>query len=138
MARWGLVIVAIYALVAVVTPLLLSAGWLPDPNAGLDNPIYAPPSLQHWCGTDRLGRDVCVRTLQGSGVALQVVLLAVAVDGLLYAPAACAELRGNASLECGAAILGSLDMVGQTAATLTDRITALDRTPVPGRARLVK
>ncbi len=62
----------------------------------------------------------------------------VAVDGLLYAPAACVELRGNASLECGAAILGSLDMVGQTAATLTDRITALDRTPVPGRARLVK
>ena len=77
MARWGLVIVAIYGLVALVTPVLLSAGLLPDPNAGLDNPIYAPPSMAHWCGTDRLGRDVCVRTLQGSGVALQVVLLAV-------------------------------------------------------------
>ena len=77
MARWGLVIVAIYGLVALVTPVLLAAGLLPDPNAGLENPIYAPPSLAHWCGTDRLGRDVCVRTLQGSGVALQVVLLAV-------------------------------------------------------------
>ena len=86
MARWGLVIVAIYALIAVVTPSLLSAGWLPDPNAGLDNPIYAPPSLQHWCGTDRLGRDVCVRTLQGSGVALQVVLLAVAVALVIGVP----------------------------------------------------
>ena len=86
MARWGLVIVAIYALVAVVTPLLLSAGWLPEPNAGLDNAIYAPPSLQHWCGTDRLGRDVCVRTLQGSGVALQVVLLAVAIALVIGVP----------------------------------------------------
>ena len=77
MARWGLVIVAIYGLVALLTPVLLAAGLLPDPNAGLENPIYAPPSMAHWCGTDRLGRDVCVRTLQGSGVALQVVLLAV-------------------------------------------------------------
>ena len=40
MARWGLVIVASYALVALLTPLLIQFGWLPDPNAGLDNPIY--------------------------------------------------------------------------------------------------
>ena len=86
MARWGLVIVAIYGLIAVVTPLLLAAGLLPDPNAGLDNPIYAAPSWQHWCGTDRLGRDVCVRTLQGSGVALQVVLLAVALALVIGVP----------------------------------------------------
>jgi hypothetical protein len=52
-----------------------SLGVLADPNAGLANPIYAPPSLAHWCGTDRLGRDVCVRTLAGSGVALQVVAI---------------------------------------------------------------
>ena len=35
MARWGLVIVTIYVLVALVTPLLLAAGVLPDPNADL-------------------------------------------------------------------------------------------------------
>ena len=77
MARWGVVIVLAYALVACLTPWLIQLGWLPDVNAGLENPIYAPPSLQHWCGTDRLGRDVCSRTLAGSGVALQVVLLAL-------------------------------------------------------------
>ena len=79
MARWGLVIVGIYLLVALITPLLVSAGVLPDANAGLENPIYSGPSWTHWCGTDRLGRDVCVRTMAGSGVALQVVLLAVGV-----------------------------------------------------------
>ena len=77
MARWGLLIVLLYVLVALLTPLLLQLGLLPDVNAGLDNPIYAAPGPQHWCGTDRLGRDVCVRTLAGSGVALQVVLLAL-------------------------------------------------------------
>ncbi|MEC9029736.1 MAG: ABC transporter permease, partial [Cyanobacteriota bacterium] len=47
---------------------------------------YAPPSWGHWCGTDRLGRDVCVRTMEGSGVALQVVLLAVTLAVLVGVP----------------------------------------------------
>jgi peptide/nickel transport system permease protein len=77
MARWGVVIVLVYLLIALLTPLFTHLGVLPDVNAGLDNPIYAPPSWQHWCGTDRLGRDVCSRTLAGSGVALQVVAVAL-------------------------------------------------------------
>ena len=51
MARWGLVIVGMYLLVALITPLLVSAGVLPDANAGLENPIYSAPSWTHWCGT---------------------------------------------------------------------------------------
>ena len=86
MARWGLVIVGCYLLVALLTPALIGLGLLPDANAGLANPIYDGPSWQHWCGTDRLGRDVCVRTMAGSGVALQVVLLAVGVALLLGVP----------------------------------------------------
>ena len=77
MARWGVVIVLVYLLIALLTPLFTHLGLLPDVNAGLDNPIYAPPSWQHWCGTDRLGRDVCSRTLAGSGVALQVGAVAL-------------------------------------------------------------
>jgi peptide/nickel transport system permease protein len=77
MARWGVVIVLVYLLIALLTPLFTHLGVLPDVNVGLDNPIYAPPSWQHWCGTDRLGRDVCSRTLAGSGVALQVVAIAL-------------------------------------------------------------
>ena len=86
MARWGLVIVGIYGVVALITPLLVALGWLPDANAGLANPIYAPPNIEHWCGTDRLGRDVCMRTMAGSGVALQVVLLAVGLALLVGVP----------------------------------------------------
>ena len=86
MGRWGLVLVLAYAAVALATPLLLQAGWLVDPNNGLDSPIYAPPSLAHWCGTDRLGRDVCSRTLAGSGVALQVVVFALGLALVIGVP----------------------------------------------------
>ena len=86
MARWGLVIVGFYLLVAVLTPLFVSAGVLPNAQEGLANPIYESPSWSHWCGTDRLGRDVCVRTMAGSGVALQVVLLAVGLALILGVP----------------------------------------------------
>ena len=86
MARWGLVIVGFYLLVAVLTPLCVNAGVLPNAQEGLANPIYESPSWSHWCGTDRLGRDVCVRTMAGSGVALQVVLLAVGLALILGVP----------------------------------------------------
>ena len=86
MARWGLVIVGFYLLVAVLTPLFVNAGVLPNAQEGLANPIYESPSWTHWCGTDRLGRDVCVRTMAGSGVALQVVLLAVGLALILGVP----------------------------------------------------
>ena len=77
MARWGVVIASVYFIVALLTPLGLHFGLLPEVNGGLYNPIYFPPSVQHWCGTDRLGRDVSSRTLAGSGVALQVVVFAL-------------------------------------------------------------
>ena len=86
MARWGACIVAVYAVLALATPLLDHLGLLADPNAGLGNPLDAPPSWSHWCGTDRLGRDVCSRTLAGSGVALQVVLLALGLALLIGVP----------------------------------------------------
>ena len=86
MASWGVLIVAVYAAVALLAPLAIHINLLADPNAGLDNPIYAPPSPNHWCGTDRLGRDVCVRTLAGSGVALQVVLAALVLALVIGVP----------------------------------------------------
>ncbi len=86
LAYAGTLIVLFYCLVAVVTPWLINIGVLPQPNLGLENSIFAPPSLSHWCGTDRIGRDVCSRTLLGSGVALQVVFFAVTLAVLVGVP----------------------------------------------------
>ena len=82
----GLLILTIYLLASFFTYSLFSLGLLQDSSIGIDNPIYSPPSLEHWCGTDRLGRDVCQRTLQGSGVALQVVFLSVIFSVLIGVP----------------------------------------------------
>ncbi|MEB3172331.1 MAG: ABC transporter permease [Cyanobacteriota bacterium] len=86
LARWGVVIVLLYVAVAALVPLLVHLGVLSDPAVGIDNPVNAPPSAAHWCGTDRLGRDVCARTLAGSGVALQVVALAVVIALVVGVP----------------------------------------------------
>ncbi len=86
LAVCGAFVLFFYIGSALLVPIISSLGLLPDPNAGLDNLIYAPPSFDHWCGTDRLGRDVCVRTLQASGVALQIVFLAISLGVLLGVP----------------------------------------------------
>ncbi len=86
MALIGVGIVAAYLAIALVTPLLIHFGVLPSANEGLSNPIYSSPSYEHWCGTDRLGRDVCVRTMEGCGVALKVVALAVTLALLIGVP----------------------------------------------------
>ncbi len=86
MAKWGASIFAVYLIAACLTPLISALGILPDSNFGLDNAIYSPPSLIHWCGTDRLGRDVCLRTLEASGIALQVVFLAVTLAVVIGVP----------------------------------------------------
>ena len=60
-----------------VTLGALLAAWLVpfDPCAvDLDN-SQRPPSLQHWMGTDYLGRDVLARTLVGARVSLAVGFL---------------------------------------------------------------
>lgn len=41
---------------------------------------FAPPSLEHWFGTDYLGRDVFARTMQGSRTALKVGFVATLIS----------------------------------------------------------
>jgi oligopeptide transport system permease protein len=72
------VILAALALLALIGPLL-------SPHS-LDAPDWTsmavPPTLEgaHWFGTDRLGRDLWVRTWQGTRVSLLIGLLASAVS----------------------------------------------------------
>ena len=82
----GLIILSVYICISVFMPVLISLNILPDGEFGLGNPIFSPPSVNHWCGTDRLGRDVCIRTLAASGVALQVVFFAVSLAILVGIP----------------------------------------------------
>ena len=74
--RIGFIILILYLLVAILFKVLELNNNV-DFSLSFNNEVYEPPSLSHLCGTDRLGRDVCLRTLQGSNIAIEIVLLSL-------------------------------------------------------------
>ena len=74
--RCGFIILVLYIIVAILFKIFELNNNI-DFSLSLNNEIYEPPSLSHLCGTDRLGRDVCLRTLQGSNIAIEIVFLSL-------------------------------------------------------------
>ncbi len=68
----GLFIVAVLILMALFAPFL--AGGISPIEQNLAGRL-APPSAEHWFGSDELGRDIYARTLYGARVTLTIVLL---------------------------------------------------------------
>ena len=76
--RWALVLLAAVVMLSLIGPLL--SPWSFDQ---LDwQHLAAPPgaAASHWLGTDRLGRDLFVRTLQGVRLSLLIAVLATLVS----------------------------------------------------------
>jgi oligopeptide transport system permease protein len=79
----GLVILLLLMVVSALTPWIAPYGYQ-DQNLLLG---AAPPSSQHWLGTDTLGRDMLTRIMYGGRMSLMVGLVATAVAlmiGVLY------------------------------------------------------
>ena len=78
-------LVALFFLIAILTGICAWLGlYFPhDPNATNLALKLEPPSLEHWLGTDNLGRDVFSRMLNGSYISLTVGFIAVAVSLLI-------------------------------------------------------
>ena len=75
MALAGGIIVILLFVVSLAAPLLAPY----DPLAIDLTRILAPPSWQHWCGTDQLGRDVLSRMIWGAGISLKVGFVATGI-----------------------------------------------------------
>ena len=84
--KTGLIILSFYIIAVFFMLFFDSFNLLDFSEIDLNNPIYAPPSISHLCGTDRLGRDVCLRTLQGSTIAFEVVFLSLFLSLLIGLP----------------------------------------------------
>ncbi len=84
--RTGFLIVLLYLLIVLIMKVLEANNFFGYSLSSFSNDIFAPPSLKHLCGTDRLGRDVCLRTLQGSSIAIEVVFLAISFALILGLP----------------------------------------------------
>lgn len=73
---------AIGGLIVGIVVLAVAFGPLVSPYGPNDMDFFqllAPPSLQHWFGTDSFGRDVLVRVLHGARISLVVSLSGVAL-----------------------------------------------------------
>lgn len=79
MAMLGLVIIGLLALTAIFAPVLAPHGYA---DMNLKN-MHAAPSLQHWFGTDELGRDIFSRILYGSRYSLSLGILAVLLSNFI-------------------------------------------------------
>ena len=79
-----------FLILSIVLLTLIGPLFNPNTSETLDwSHVASPPALQgaHWFGTDRLGRDLFARTLEGARVSLAVGLVASAVSllvGLSY------------------------------------------------------
>jgi peptide/nickel transport system permease protein len=81
----AVIAVILFFAVALITGICAWAGvYFPyDPNDTNLALKLKPPSLEHWLGTDNLGRDVFSRMLNGSYISLTVGFIAVAVSLLI-------------------------------------------------------
>lgn len=75
LAMLGLIVLVLFALMAIFAPLIADKDALRAVNA-LDNPTWAEPSRDFVMGTDNLGRSVAVQFVYGSRVSLFVGLMA--------------------------------------------------------------
>jgi peptide/nickel transport system permease protein len=68
LAAVGVMLVAVFVFAAMFAP------WIaPQDPAHIDLPHrLQPPSAQHWCGTDELGRDILSRLIWGARISLFV------------------------------------------------------------------
>ncbi|WP_449443820.1 ABC transporter permease [Ureibacillus acetophenoni] len=71
----GIVILVIVTLMAIFVPIL--SPYTYNEQLGLYN---APPSADHWFGTDDLGRDVFVRAWDGARISLFIGIAAAVID----------------------------------------------------------
>jgi oligopeptide transport system permease protein len=79
-------VAALFAILAIVVLSLVGPFINPNDTQTLDwLQLAAPPSLSHahWFGTDRLGRDLFVRTLAGTRVSIAVGLIASLISVLV-------------------------------------------------------
>lgn len=71
----GLVVIALFVLLAVFAPLIVPY----DPIATSWSLVRKAPSMQHWFGTDELGRDVLARVVYGARASLLAGVISVGI-----------------------------------------------------------
>ncbi len=80
-ATIGAIIIFIWVFIAIAAPIIS-----PYSPTGLQGARLQSPSLEHWLGTDHLGRDVLSRLFWGTQVVLLLAPISVVLGMLIGAP----------------------------------------------------
>jgi peptide/nickel transport system permease protein len=75
-AMVGILVVLFFILVAVAAPLIAPY----DPVATSWSAVRKPPSVEHWFGTDEIGRDVLSRVIFGAQASLLAGVVSVCIS----------------------------------------------------------
>lgn len=78
-AAAGWILLGVWILLAVLVPLLSPYSYS-EQNASIQNSL---PSLSHWFGTDKFGRDLFTRVWYGAGLSLLVGLVSAGLNGCI-------------------------------------------------------
>jgi peptide/nickel transport system permease protein len=77
-ARWATIVIAVLVVAAIIGPMFVGDACIRQNDiAALKN---APPSLQHFFGTDQYSRDLFARVLCGARISLSVGALSVVLS----------------------------------------------------------
>jgi ABC-type dipeptide/oligopeptide/nickel transport system permease subunit len=80
LAMIGLAFVILILLVAVFAPLIAPYDYTERPRPV---EVRAPPSSEHWFGTDNIGRDVFSRVVYGARISMRIGIAATAITLLI-------------------------------------------------------
>lgn len=145
LGRIGLVLFVILLICAVATPQIS-----PYDPAALDyDALLHPPTLQHWFGTDDLGRDILTRVLYGTRTSFEVMGSAIAAALLFGVPIGLVTgyfggwlddlvMRVMDGLLAFPTLILALAIVAALGPGLGNAIVALAIVNVPAFARLVR
>lgn len=75
----GLLIILILIITAIFAPLIATHS---TTEIDIIN-RYQPPSVEHWLGTDALGRDIFSRIVYGTRISIQIGLIAVGISMII-------------------------------------------------------
>lgn len=145
LAMVGLVIIVVMIVLALLAPYIS-----PYPYEAADfKNRYATPSVEHWFGTDELGRDIFSRLLYGSRYSLRIGLISVAISAIggIFFGAIAGYFGGAVDniimrlLDVLQAMPGIVLAIAISAALgpgLTNSVIALSISSIPGYARMTR
>ncbi|MCQ9343193.1 ABC transporter permease [Corynebacterium sp. 76QC2CO] len=137
-------------IVLVIATALISLVWTPyDPLHAIPAERLQGPSVAHWLGTDRFGRDVASQIMVGSRISLLVGVVAVAVAALVGVPLGIAAgmrrgvletviMRGADILLAFPALLLAIVATAAFGATTTTAMVAIGVANIPSFARVAR